>query len=132
MWVLKRASHCARHVPELSRPKHDRTCRNALDWLRLEFMGVEGPLPHWCHSWAAHDDDSEYSSDQDDYHSSDQDEASDRSYDLEDDGYNPYMCYQCPYHPDRRHPSAEMCRCAANDPRLRAHGHATRVMHEIR
>ena len=107
----------ARHVPALcSSPTHGRTYRNALDWLRFELMGVEGPLPHWCHSWAAYDDDSEYSSDQDDY-SSDQDEASDyNSSDLEDDGY---MCYQCPYHPGRRHPSAEMCRCAENDPRLR-------------
>ena len=115
MWVLKRASRLSRCVPELSRPEHDRTYRHALDWLRVEFVGVEGPLAHWCHSWADYDDVSENSSDEDEA-ASDEDASSE--YDSSDDehlaNYDAYMCYQCPYHPGRRHPSAELCRCWEN------------------
>jgi hypothetical protein len=97
MWVLKRASRLSRCVPELSRPEHDCTYRHALDWLRVEFVGVEGPLAHWCHSWADYDDVSENSSDEDEA-ASDEDASSE--YDSSDDehlaNYDAYMCYQCP------------------------------------
>ena len=111
MWVLKRASSLAKHVPELSGPMYDRTYRHVLDWLRFEYTGdvngVEGPHPHWEHSkWES---DSDYSSDEDE-------DASDEDASDEDasPGNDDYFCYQCPYHPTRRHPSAAQCLCWEN------------------
>ena len=52
MWILKRASRLAKHVPQLSNPTYDRWDRHVHDWLRNEVEGAEGdPLPHWVHSW---------------------------------------------------------------------------------
>ena len=104
MWVLRRASRLALHVPELSDPERYRARRHARDWLRVELWdGAEG-FPHWCHTHrseeaeAAQEDDSEYTSDSDDS--------------VGDPFDN--MCYQCPFVPTRRHPSAAFCRCADN------------------
>ena len=106
MWILKRASRLAKHVPQLSNPTYDRWQRHVHDWLRKrlrnELEGAEGdPLPHWAHSW-----DPEYSESGSDYTSDEDESASD-----EDAPDSDYCGYQCPYCPTRRHPNAELCNC---------------------
>ena len=98
----ERASRLAKRVPQLSSPTYDRTYRHVQDWLRIEYLGEDGPRPHWEHSYDS-ETDSEYSSDEDEY-------TSDEDAPVDED----YWCYQCPYHPTRRHPSAELCCCWDN------------------
>ncbi len=97
MWVLRRASRLALHVLKLSDPEHDRARRHVLDWLRVEQRDGALSSPHWCHTYpneeaGESEGETEYTSDEDDN----------------------YFCYQCPFVPGRRHPSAECCRCADN------------------
>ena len=61
-----------------------------------EFGG--GMAPHWEHTMKLGDVFSD-------------DDESDNDSDVDLDSV---FCYQCPIFPNRRHPSAECCHCAAN------------------